>query len=266
MIETLRPGAHARNAKVVLFDFDGTLSLIRSGWVDVMVPMMVGVLRDLKSGESEEELRAVVEDYVARLTGKETIYQMMEFAAQIEKRGGRAEDPKVYKKMYLDLLWEVIKDRIAALESGNASPEQYLVPGSRRLLEALKARGLTLYLASGTDDEFVKNEARLLKIDQYFDGVYGALDDLKSFSKAILIRRIIDSAAYSGPEFLGFGDGYVEIENVKEVGGVAVGIASKEPECLEIDTWKRDRLAKVGADWMAPNYLAHDRLMSALFA
>ncbi|MDX2182283.1 MAG: HAD family hydrolase [Bryobacteraceae bacterium] len=266
MIETLRPGAHARNAKVVLFDFDGTLSLIRSGWVDVMVPMMVGILRDLKSGESEPELRAVVEDYVARLTGKETIYQMMEFAAQIEKRGGRAEDPKVYKKMYLDLLWEVIKDRIAALESGKASPERYLVPGSRQLLEALKARGLTLYLASGTDDEFVKNEARLLEIDQYFDGVYGALDDLKSFSKAILIRRIIDSAAYSGPEFLGFGDGYVEIENVKEVGGVAVGIASKEPECLEIDTWKRDRLAKVGADWMVPNYLAHDRLMSALFA
>jgi len=265
MIETLRPGAHARNAKVVLFDFDGTLSLIRSGWVDVMVPMMTGVLRDLGTGESEAELRAVVEDYVARLTGKETIYQMMEFAAQIEKRGGNAEDPKVYKKMYLDLLWDVIKDRIAALESGEASPERYLVPGSRRLLEALKARGLTLYLASGTDDEFVKNEARLLGIDGYFDGVYGALDDLKSFSKAILIRRIIDSAAYSGPEFLGFGDGYVEIENVKEVGGVAVGIASKEPECLEIDPWKRDRLAKVGADWMVPNYLAHDELISALF-
>jgi len=29
---------------VVLFDFDGTLSLIRSGWVDVMVPMMVEIL------------------------------------------------------------------------------------------------------------------------------------------------------------------------------------------------------------------------------
>ena len=27
-----------------LFDFDGTLSLIREGWQDVMVPMMVDVL------------------------------------------------------------------------------------------------------------------------------------------------------------------------------------------------------------------------------
>ncbi len=265
MIEHLRPGAHARNTRVVLFDFDGTLSLIRSGWVEVMVPMMVEILADLKSGESEEELRTVVEEYVGRLTGKETIYQMIEFAGHIEKRGGQPEDPKVYKKMYLDRLWDIIKDRVEALRTGKASPEQYLVPGSRQLLETLKARGLKLYLASGTDEEFVKDEARLLDVYRYFDGVYGALDDYKSFSKAILIKRIIESAEYSGPEFLGFGDGYVEIENVKEVGGVAVGVASKEPECLEIDSWKRDRLAGVGADWMVANYLAHDQLMQTLF-
>jgi 3-oxoacyl-[acyl-carrier protein] reductase len=38
------PGASAREARVVLFDFDGTLSLIRSGWVETMVPMMVEIL------------------------------------------------------------------------------------------------------------------------------------------------------------------------------------------------------------------------------
>jgi phosphoglycolate phosphatase-like HAD superfamily hydrolase len=266
MIEILRADASARNARVALFDFDGTLSLIRSGWVDVMVPMMVEILAGLKTGESEAQLKEIVEDYVARLTGKETIYQMIQFAEEIARRGGQPEDPKVYKKMYLDRLWTVIKDRVEALRSGQASPEQYLVPGSRQLLEALKARGLVLYLASGTDQEFVRDEAGLLDITRYFDGVYGALEDYKSFSKAILIKRIIDSAEYSGAEFLGFGDGYVEIENVKEVGGVAVGVASKEPECLEIDPWKRNRLAGVGADWMVPNYLAHQQLMDALFS
>ena len=30
----------------VLFDFDGTLSLIREGWPQVMIPMMVEVLRE----------------------------------------------------------------------------------------------------------------------------------------------------------------------------------------------------------------------------
>jgi len=266
MIETLRPGAHARNARVVLFDFDGTLSLIRSGWVDVMEPMMIEMLLDCKSGETESELRAIVGDYVGRLTGKETIYQMIEFVNQLEKRGGAAEDPKVYKKMYLDRLWEIIKDRVAALRAGKASPEDYLVPGSRKLLEALKERGLKLYLASGTDQEFVRDESSLLDVAKYFDGVYGALEDYETFSKAILIRRIIESAEYSGPEFLGFGDGYVEIENVKDVGGAAVGVATEEPHCREVDEWKRKRLMGVGADWIIPNYLPHDQLMTTLFA
>src|ERR1700690_59923 len=105
MIEQVRPGASAFRAQVGFFVFDGTLSLIRSGWVDVMVPMMVEILVDLKSGESEAELRSIVEDFVWRLTGKETIYQMMEFAGHVTNRGGRALDPLEYKKMYLDRLW-----------------------------------------------------------------------------------------------------------------------------------------------------------------
>src|SRR5579864_1248284 len=138
MVEHLRPGAHAKDARVCLFDFDGTISLIRSGWMDVMVPMMVEILLDLKSGESEAELRAVVEDFVWKLTGKETIYQMMAFAEHVERRGGVALDPLAYKKMYLDLLWFKIRGRIEELEKGHVSPEDYLVPGARTLLESLK--------------------------------------------------------------------------------------------------------------------------------
>src|SRR6185295_19260342 len=100
MLEIIRPGASAARARVALFDFDGTLSLIRSGWVDVMVPMMVGILVDLKTGESEAALDGVVRDFVWKLTGKETIYQMMEFAEQVKRRGGNALDPLEYKKMY----------------------------------------------------------------------------------------------------------------------------------------------------------------------
>src|SRR5271169_6034336 len=104
MLENVRPGVSARHARVVLFDFDGTLSLIRSGWMNVMVPMMVEILADLKTGETDEQLKTVVEDFVWRLTGKETIYQMIEFADNVQKRGGKPLDPLAYKKMYLDLL------------------------------------------------------------------------------------------------------------------------------------------------------------------
>jgi phosphoglycolate phosphatase len=267
MVENITAGPSARNTRVVLFDFDGTLSLIRSGWMHVMVPMMVEILADLNSGENEDQLRAVVEDFVWKLTGKETIYQMMAFADAVKERGGTPLDPLVYKKMYLDLLWTRIRDRVEELRAGQVSPEKYLVPGSRALLEALRERGMKMYLASGTDEIFMKEEARLLDVDRYFDGgVYGALDDYKSFSKGILIRNILSTAEYTGDEFLVFGDGYVEIEEVKQVGGVAVGVATQEPECRSIDDWKRTRLIGVGADYIVPNYLCRDELMSTLFA
>lgn len=265
MVENVRPGVSARHARVVLFDFDGTLSLIRSGWMNVMVPMMVEILADLRTGESEEQLRALVEEFVWRLTGKETVYQMIAFAEAVEARGGKALDPLVYKKMYLDLLWQKIEKRVEALRTGQADPEQFLVPGSRALLERLRDKGLKMYLASGTDEIYMQAEARLLGVTAYFDGgVYGAKDDY-SFSKAILIQRILSTAEFEGHQFLGFGDGYVEIEEVKNVGGVAVGVASEEPACQRVDEWKRQRLIGVGADYIVPNFLCGEELFSSLF-
>lgn len=264
--ECLRPGASAANARVVLLDFDGTVSLIRSGWVQVMVPMMVGILLDLKTGESEAEIRAIVEEYVGRLTGRQTMYQMIEFARQIELRGGRPLEPLLYKRMYYDRLAGLIESRLAGLREGRIAPDRMMVPGARRLLEALHERGLEMYLASGTDQPYMREEARLLDLERYFDGnIFGALDDYQSFDKKILIERIIAGSEFRGDQFLGFGDGYVEIENIKQVGGVAVGVATDEPLCLRVDQTKRRRLAGVGADWIIPNYNCYDALMAALF-
>ena len=268
MLELIRTAKSNPSAlpRVAVFDFDGTLSLIRSGWIDVMVPMMVEILLDLKTGESESDLRAIVDDFVWRLTGKETIYQMMEFAEHVSKRGGNALEPLVYKKMYLDRLWLKIESRIEDLKTGRSSPEDYLVPGARALLESLEGRALTMYLASGTDEVYVKEEARLLDVARYFKGgVYGAQDDLKSFSKKLLVQRIVSKTGVAGPEIIGVGDGYVEIEEVKLVGGTTVGVATTEPECQVVDDWKRQRLIGVGADYIVPNFLCHADLTAALF-
>jgi phosphoglycolate phosphatase len=265
MIQTLRPGASARHARVCIFDFDGTLSLIRSGWMDVMAPMMIEILAATGTRESEGELRQVVEDFVWRLTGKQTIYQMIELAAQVEKRGAVPLEPLRYKHMYLDRLHVRIAGRLQALREGE-SPEKYLVPGARALLEFLSSRGLRLYLASGTDQDYMREEAGLLDVTRYFDGgAYGALDDYKSFSKKILIANLISASECRGEEIVGFGDGYVEIENIREVGGVAVGVATNEPECLTFDEWKRNRLAGAGADYIIPNFLPLEELKSVVF-
>ncbi|MFZ0961565.1 MAG: HAD family hydrolase [Terriglobia bacterium] len=265
-VECLHPNASATRARVGLFDFDGTISLIRSGWVDVMVPMMVEILLDLRTGEKEAELRELVRDFVARLTGEQTIYQMMELARQVELRGGQPLEPLAYKRRYHDKLMANIEYRRQDLRRGAASPEQYLVPGARAFLESLRDRGLKLYCASGTDEVYTREEAGLLEVRQYFPGgIYGAQDDYKTFSKEILIQRMISRTECKGDELLGFGDGFVEIKNVKDVGGTAVGLATAEPECRVVDEWKRQRLMSVGADFIIPNFLCRDELLGGLF-
>jgi phosphoglycolate phosphatase-like HAD superfamily hydrolase len=69
--------------------------------------------------------------------------------------------------MYLDALMERVEGRLEGLESGRTAPEEWLVPGSRALLDSLKARGLKLYLASGTDHADVVREAKLLGISRF---------------------------------------------------------------------------------------------------
>ncbi|MCX6926047.1 MAG: hypothetical protein NT154_22990, partial [Verrucomicrobia bacterium] len=167
----------------VLFDFDGTLSLIRQGWPEVMVPMFVEMLPAL-GGESEETRRQLCHDDIMRLNGKQTIYQMIQLADRIKERGGTPREPLWYKHEYLRRLNERIHDRLEGLRTGKLRSDDLLVYGARPLLELLKASGLHLYLASGTDEAFVKEEADLLQVTRYFGRhVYGAIDDYKQFSK-----------------------------------------------------------------------------------
>ena len=70
-------------------------------------------------------------------------------------------------------------------------------------------------------------------------------DDYRAFSKAQVIERILRENAVEGASLLGFGDGYVEIQNVKAVGGLAVAVASDEAgRSGRADPWKRDRLRR----------------------
>jgi phosphoglycolate phosphatase len=241
--------------KHVLFDFDGTLSLIREGWPAVMLGMFLEML-PRRTGEEVED-RQMLWDDMMRLNGKQTIYQMMQFADRIRERGSQPQEPLWYKHEYLRRLDEKIAARREAIRTGAVSRDKYLVCGSIGLLEELRQRGLRLYLASGTDEPFVKAEAELLGMVPYFGShVYGALDDYKKFSKKMVIERILHENQVPGEQLLALGDGYVEIQNTKEVGGLAVAVASDEANngSGEFDAWKRNRLLEVGADVVIPDF------------
>jgi len=181
-------------------------------------------------------------------------------------RGGEPEDPLVYKGLYHERLWKRIQDRIEGLESGRYRPDDWLVPGSLGLLNNLRDRGIRMFLASGTDEVFVRKEADLLGLTRYFDGhIYGAQDQYRLFSKKMVIQRVLSEENLKGSEFVAFGDGYVEIENTKEVGGVAVGVATEERlRSGVIDEWKRERLIRAGADLIIPDFAEQERVLAYL--
>ncbi len=192
-----------------------------------------------------------------QLNGKQTIYQMIQLAERMRERGGQPGDPLAYKHEYLRRLELHIGARTAALARRTTAPDTLLVHGVRPLLEHLRSLGLPLYLASGTDLSAVEREADLLDITRYFGGhIYGALDDYKQFSKKIVIDRILQEHGITGRHLLSFGDGYVEIENTKQAGGIAVAVASDEANngSGKVDEWKRHRLLGVGADAVIPDF------------
>jgi phosphoglycolate phosphatase-like HAD superfamily hydrolase len=203
-----------------------------------------------------------------RLNGKQTIYQMMQLADRIRERGGEPQEPLWYKHEYLRRLNLKIAERVDGLDSGQIQQDDLTVFGSRALLDNLKARGLTLYLASGTDEPFVKREAELLGLTKYFGHhIYGAQDDFKNFSKKMVIDRILSENAIDGTKLLSFGDGYVEIQNTKDVGGLAIAVASDEANngSGQMDEWKLERLSGVGADAVIPDYRDAGPLLELIF-
>jgi 3,4-dihydroxy 2-butanone 4-phosphate synthase / GTP cyclohydrolase II len=261
-IERLNEQAPNGPFSAAIFDFDGTLSLIRRNWQDVMIPMMVNILVDCSTGESQEELYRLVEEFVMRLNGRQTIYQMMQLAEEVEKRGGTPLAPLEYKHQYHDLLWQEVGRRVEGIESGEIDPEELRVPGAMEMLTELRDRGVQLYLASGTDLNYVQREAKALKLSEFFgERVYGALDDHEKFSKAMIIQNLVSELG-AGEAIVGFGDGFVEIEEIKKVGGLAVGVASNEEERRGINSWKRERLARAGADWIVPDFRTHQEMIA----
>ena len=259
------PPGHFRYA---VLDFDGTISLIREGWQQIMTPYFTDEMCATPLGRAlpREELELRAREFITQLTGKQTIYQCIRLTEEIRALGGTPLDPQAYKDEYQRRLLIHIDHRLQGLEAGEIDPETLTVPGSYQLLDMLLRHGVTPYLASGTDEVYVLKEAALLNVSRYFSGhIYGAQREYSTFSKKMVIERILRENGLAGDELLGFGDGYVEIENVRQAGGCAVGVASDEAGRTGIDEWKRERLIRAGANYIIPDYRDIDALEQTLF-
>ncbi|MBX9628724.1 MAG: hypothetical protein K2X82_33330 [Gemmataceae bacterium] len=266
-VELLNPRVRRGPFRAALFDFDGTLSLIREGWPRVMVGMMTDRLRALGlAPEPDEELWGLVERFVMALNGHPTAVQMARFADEVEARGGAPDTPAAYLREYLDRLMAVVGGRWDALASGRATAAEWVVPNAHAVLANLAGRGVPLYLASGTDLAAVRHEAGLLGVLTPFGRhVYAPADNDPTFTKGQVVDDLVRSLGLRPGELLGFGDGVAECYEVKRAGGVMVGVASVEHGQTGVEPGKRARLAAAGADLIVPDYRDQEALIAWLW-
>lgn len=263
-ILTQRRASHT--FRYAVLDFDGTVSLIREGWQEIMIPYFAEVLRATPTSESDGEILTCVRDFVDTLTGKQTIFQCIRLDEEAVKRGGEHREPIVYKDEYLRRLGERIKDRKERLADGTLPAEACLVPGSKEFIRKLQAWGIKCYLASGTDEEDVFYEAELLGIDNAFGGgIHGAHAAMTECSKELVIRDMLEREGIKPHELVSFGDGYVEVELVANLGGLAIGAATEEEKRQGINTWKRDRLVSAGAQAIIPDFRHSDEIINMIW-
>lgn len=236
----------------VLFDFDGTISVIREGWEKVMGPYMVEVLSEAGAGE---DVTDEVYQYIDRSTGIQTILQMDWLAESVKKRGKEPLDPFDYKAEYNRRLLEVVSERVGRLERGEVSRDDLMVVGARVFLEFLHSKGLKMYIASGTDREYVRRESAALGMaDPFEDRIYGAIGRIEDYSKEKVIKEILSEHGLKGPQLAVFGDGPVEIRNAKAVGAITVGVAVDEIARQGWSETKIKRLTDAGADILIPDF------------
>jgi len=263
--------------KHAVFDSDGTISTLRQGWEQIMSPVMIKAILGDKYKTADETLynkvRNRVLDYIDKSTGIQTIIQMEALVEMVKEFGIVAPDKILdklgYKEIYNDALMELVNQRIAKLKRGELDISDYTIKGAIKFLQALKARGIKLYLASGTDHQDVIAEATALGYAHLFDGgIYGALGPLKAElqnSKKMVIERIMRENNLQGPELAVFGDGPVEMRESRKRDGIAVGIASDEIRRHGLNIEKRTRLVKAGAHIIVPDYSQQDGLLELLF-
>ena len=229
--------------KTILFDFDGTISTLRCGWEQVMRPLM---LEYIGGDQVTGDLIEMVDRYIDDSTGIQTIYQMQWLAEHAAP--GNPTDPWWYKDEYNRRLMETVEKRKQSLFSGEESADTYLMSGAVDFLKAMKARGVKLYVASGTDHPDVLKEAEALGVKDYFDEIVGAPVREVNCSKEAVLKRLIEERGLSGESVAVIGDGKVEIALGKYSGARTLGLATNEKIRHGVNENKRRRLIKAGAD------------------
>lgn len=250
-----------------VFDFDGTLSWLRHGWPN----LMYGVFREhypAQPGETESAIHDDLINEILALNGKPSIFQMERFVELACERGVTTPTPEELLRTYQSRLDAAIRERSGQILTGKARAEDFIVHGARPVLDDLRERGIELIILSGSPEKGVRHEAELLGLADYFGAhIYGSQPEAALFSKRAVLDRLLVEEKIPGEQLLAFGDGPVEIFHTKELGGVAIAVASDEAHngSGKPDPHKRRQLMAAGADAVVADYRDAGALLELIF-
>ena len=261
LASTFRP----RTIRHVFMDWDGTTSLTRGGWTDVMVELFAESL-PLLTGEDAASIRRYSRDELMKLNGRPSIHQMFRLAELVVVRGGAALSAAEYQSDYQSRIGSVVNARLAKVRAGEALADSLLIPGVRAFFQALNERGIPITLVSGTPYGELIDEVRLLGLEHHFAAVVGptGIDDC-TFSKREVLHTLLREHSLDGSEMVAFGDGPIELIETSAAGGLAIAVATDESHPMQLDGWKRDALLAAGAHAVIPNYMAEREIIAAVF-
>lgn len=266
-MEILRPNPAPGRLRQAVFDFDGTLSLVRTGWQQVMADQMAAALRATpgiqSAGYDESRLQTLTHAAIHGLAGRPTIVQMEWLVETVREAGGTPLPAEAYKAEYLTLLSARVH-HLADLRAGLVPAADLRVPGSLEFVAALAARGVSCVIASGTDERSVRDEAEALGFTDYISEIRGARGDGLD-AKQVVIDRLTAEHHLAAGELAALGDGRMEMLCARAAGGLAVGVASNELERQGVNEQKRGVLIAAGADAIIPDFSDLGALMDFFF-
>lgn len=253
-----------------VFDLDGTLSLLRRGWEEVMGRFMEETV--WPDGPPPAELRDAIGRYIEKSSGARTIDQM-EHLVDLARRYGRVPEGQLldangYLLEYRKQLMDCVNERVVRLKrivDGKLSPEEFLVRGAVNFLQLLHGRGLTLHLFSGTDLEDTRREAQLLGLAHFFTDIRGVTGPHPDYNKRKALHALMEAHGLEGGQVLVVGDGPLEMRIATEYACVALGVSCDESAGRAWDMAKRRRLVEAGADLLVPDFSRASVLDAFLF-
>ena len=273
-IEIINQWKENLNIQYAIFDHDGTLSTLREGWELIMTPVMIKSILGDKYRDAGMDLYAKVEErvkeFIDKTTGIQTLVQMKGLVDIVREFGFVPEEKMLdefgYKKIYNDELLKMVRVRERKYANGELSLDDLTVKNAIPFLKKLYDAGVKLYLASGSDENDVIEEARALGYEYLFEGrIYGSVGDVSIEAKRIVLNNIMEEIGRdASDQVVTFGDGPVEIRETRKRGGLTVGLATNELRRYGLNSQKRARLIKAGADIIIPDFSQYSKLLALL--